>query len=348
MGWARASCRASIAPTLSVLASSLALNRVIAAALGALVLTLPRSSYAEEEEEEDELPPSMTSSTARGAAETPAMPALNLYNLLPPDALAAEIERRHRKAGAFPVLIERISRGLVGAPYLLSPLGEGALPDADPTFRLDAFDCTTFVETAMALSRCDDLRDIERSLDRIRYQNGVAKFAARRHLMTSQWIPGLVKAGYLEDVTQKIGGKQTKWIKLKLDQKRWASRRVARTLKLEAAEIPVGTFPIPYLPVKTVLAKLKDVPAGTILNVVRTDVPWSPDVITHQGLVLLHEIGATRFVRHASPVAKRVIDETLEHMMRRYQRPKGWAVAGVNFLRLVDPLPGASSTVGAR
>ena len=31
----------------------------------------------------------------------------------------------------------------VGLPYAQSPLGEGRLPDDDPTIRFDAFDCTT-------------------------------------------------------------------------------------------------------------------------------------------------------------------------------------------------------------
>jgi len=42
---------------------------------------------------------------------------------------------------------------LLGVRYLLSPLGEGVGLDPDPRFRLDAFDCVTFVETALEIGR---------------------------------------------------------------------------------------------------------------------------------------------------------------------------------------------------
>ena len=47
--------------------------------------------------------------------------------------------------------LELATRPFVGAPYVLSPLGEGDLggTDPDPRLRFDAFDCTTFVETAL-------------------------------------------------------------------------------------------------------------------------------------------------------------------------------------------------------
>ena len=120
----------------------------------------------------------------------------------------------------------------MAAPYLLSPLGEGEMPDPDPRFRMDAFDCTTFVETAIAMAICSDLPEVERLLDDIRY-TGDPSFQSRRHLMTSQWIPELIADGYVEDVTKQIGKKKTKWIRLKLTKKRWKKRRIARSLKLD-------------------------------------------------------------------------------------------------------------------
>jgi hypothetical protein len=62
----------------------------------------------------------------------------------------------------------RATAPVVGAPYLLSPLGEGAGPDPDPRFRLDAFDCMTFVETAVALGSASSLEEGRRALDDVR------------------------------------------------------------------------------------------------------------------------------------------------------------------------------------
>jgi hypothetical protein len=151
-------------------------------------------------------------------------------------------------------------------------------------------------------------------------------------------MPQLVREGYLEDVTQQVGGAATKTIKFRLDPKRWAKRRIAKTLALDAKDVPQGVFEVRYVPIRAMLTRLGAVPPGTVLSVVRADVPWTPDVVTHQGLVLVRPNETTRFVRHASPVAKRVIDEPLDHMMKRYDKPKGWLVVGVNLLRIVDPL----------
>jgi hypothetical protein len=289
-------------------------------------------------EAEDDLPPAASATVSTTRPQVPPIKPTHLYARLGADDLQAELDMRRKAGGPPSAKLERLTQGLVGAPYLLSPLGEGIPPDPDPTFRLDAFDCTTLVETAIALARTEKLADARALMDRIRYMDGKPSFGSRRHLMTSEWIPGLVKEGFVEDVTASVGGKRTRWIKLQLDDERWKKRRIAKTLALASSEIPRGTFPLPYIPISAVLDDPRRIPPGTILSVVRIDVPWSPDVITHQGLVLMK--GKTRIVRHASPVAKRVIDEPLEHMMHRYLRPqpkgKRWPIAGIHLLRIVE------------
>ncbi len=210
-------------------------------------------------------------------------------------------------------------------------------PDPDPRFRLDAFDCTTFVETALALATSPEPNEVRNALDRIRYQNKPYQFRNRRHLATSQWVPGLANAGLVEDVTESLAGSGTKWIALELDQKRWRRRRVAKTLKLDANEVPNGLFRLPYLPLRVAKRMIRKIPAGLVLNVVRADVPSAPDVITHQGLIVVR--GKKRYVRHASTYAKKVIDEPLTRMLRRYAKPKKWPIVGINLLRILDPRP---------
>ena len=287
-------------------------------------------------EEDDDLPPEQTSTTAVTRPQPPPWKPFNLFSLLPRDAVVAEIESRHQQARSFPDLIERVTRGFVAAPYLLSPLGEDAMPDPDPRFRMDAFDCTTFVETAIAMALCDDMDSIVQTLDEIRYE-GPPEFLNRRHLMTTQWVPGLVKQGYVEDVTEQIGGKKTHWIDLKMTKKRWKERRIARAIDL-GPRLPRGRFKLPYITIADLRKMHKRVPAGTIINIVREDHPKYPDVITHQGIIINKRgMGKIPIVRHASPVSKRVIDEDLDHMLMRYMRPRKWKIIGVNVLRILDP-----------
>ncbi len=290
--------------------------------------------------EGDDLAPEKKSATQTEAQPAPARP-LNMYSLLYPEDLRAELELRHLSGGTFAELVERVSRGMLAAPYLLSPLGEGAMPDPDPRFRLDAFDCTTFVETAIALSQCDSLSEVEPVLDRVRYIAGAeARFDTRNHLMTAQWVPHLIDIGVVEDVTAEIAGAKTRWIELELTHERWKKRRIAKTLILPLDAVPEGSFRLPYIMMADVLAMMGRVPPGTIINIVRPEVPSSPEVITHQGLVVVLPGSNERVVRHASPVSKRVIDETLEHMMNRYAKPKvprKWPIIGANFLRIKDP-----------
>ncbi len=221
------------------------------------------------------------------------------------------------------------TRPLLGRPYLPSPLGEGEGEDPDPRFRLDAFDCTTFVETALALALAPSEAAAPDYLDRIRYR-GPPRFEHRRHLATSQWIPGLIEDGWLEDVTAAVGGRATKQLRLRLDRRRWERRRVAKALVLPEPLVPEGVFPLSYIDLDTARRLAPDLPPGLVLNVVRADWAGSPDVVTHQGLLLC--VGGRLVLRHASPVARRVVDEPLTRALDRYKKPRRWPVLGVHLL----------------
>lgn len=226
---------------------------------------------------------------------------------------------------SFAERLERRTRALIGAEYRLSPLGEGVLPDDDPRIRFDAFDCTTFVEMALALSRCDDRSIIER-LDAIRY-DGAPRFDRRRHLAVSQWVNGLVQDGWL--VPAPAAPTEDR-IELRLDRDRWTHRRIATDLHLPAERVPRGTFVVRYLRLDDAAATLAERSTPAIINVVREDRPAVPDVVTHQALVL-RVSGAPR-VRHASTVTQRVREESVDRFVRRFQSQRKWPVVGFQVL----------------
>src|SRR6266545_2017715 len=92
------------------------------------------------------------------------------------------------------------TRAFVGAPYAPSPLGEGAGRDPDPRFRLDAFDCMTLVETAVALGSASSLAEARVALDDVRYA-GAPTYVRRNHEVLSQWIPANVAKGFVAEAT---------------------------------------------------------------------------------------------------------------------------------------------------
>ena len=245
---------------------------------------------------------------------------------------------RYAHSPSFPlnVRLNLATDGFVGATYLLSPLGEARGIDPDPRFRVDAFDCTTFVETAIALCQSPDWSVAADVLDKLRYRGEKRTFNERRHFIAASWLGGLQKEGYLKDITTSIGGPATKTITLKLSLGRWKKRRIAKGLKLPQDKIPFGTHQLEVIPIQAFKNNRFNIPSGSLINVVRNPVAWAPIIVTHQGLYFVDKNGGA-WVRHASPVAKRVIDEPFTNMLRRYRKPRKWPMAGFNFQAIQVP-----------
>jgi hypothetical protein len=228
---------------------------------------------------------------------------------------------------------------LVGAPYRLSPLGEGGGPDADPRFRLDAFDCVTLVETAIALGNASRVEEAERLLDDVRY-DGPADFTHRNHYVEAQWVPANLRKGWIADVTRELAGdRATVAAEKRLTPDGWkAAERSGHVLPdLPAASRPLGTFWLDVVPLDAVVALGPRIPEGAVLLVVRTDRPSRPYRVTHMGMVVVGP-GGERLVRHASdvPGALRVRDEKLGAFVARLARQRGWPVVGVSLFAIRD------------
>ena len=229
-----------------------------------------------------------------------------------------------------------VSAPFLGAPYIISPLGEGHGEDPDPRIRFDAFDCTTFVETVIALAFSSSLPAAEKRLDLIRYQEGQFDFVQRRHFPEAEWIPELIQAGYFEDISQSVGrvgvSLETKYIDLKV----WNRRREPRHLKLPESRIPEGTYALPSWKLDQALAHYQRIPPGVVLNVVRVNFQSVPVRVSHQGLVI--KKGETLYMRHAADrMYHSVVDEPLRAFLWRIAQYKKWPVHGVNLLKVKRP-----------
>ncbi len=221
-----------------------------------------------------------------------------------------------------------VSAGFLGTPYVHSPLGEGEGPDPDPTFRLDAVDCLTFVEETLALAAAkgSEARLLP-TLSALRY-GAAPRYEQRNHLMEAQWLPNNVRRGFLREVTDRYGGADVVSAEKVIAQAAWQSKSSLQ-LQLPPAAQRTGSFGFRLLPLDKVMGHARQIPSGTVLIVVREDKPMKVTRVTHLGFVV--QRGTRTYLRHAARNNyMRVIDEDLETFLTRNSRYEKWRVSGVS------------------
>ncbi|WP_224243745.1 N-acetylmuramoyl-L-alanine amidase-like domain-containing protein [Hyalangium gracile] len=259
-------------------------------------------------------------------AQPPTAPNPGGWAALTPEQRATLLEAARPGAPLDRRLLD-VSARFLGTPYVASPLGEGSGVDPDPTFRMDAVDCLTFVEETLALSLAREDGEVPTLLERIRYAS-TPVYEDRNHLMEAQWLPNNLRKGFLEDVTRRYGGEDTVQVRKVLTARTWTSRS-SQELKLPKERQPTGTFSLDIIPLERVMAHARKVRSGTILVVVRDDLPLKATRITHLGFVV--QKGKRTWLRHAARSGYlRVVDEDLETFLARNARYTKWKVTGVS------------------
>lgn len=194
-----------------------------------------------------------------------------------------------------------IGKQYVGVKYVNDPLGEEIAPDTDPLIRFDAFDCMTFVETALA----NGDRDI---LNKIRYKNGEIGFLTRNHFIETDWINNNT------DIVENASRKYSKHLATRqvvIDKKRWF--KTAHNIK---TDIPKQTVKIEYIP-RDYVNEIKITKPVIVLFII--DNPKIRDkigtdlAVSHIGFLLPNGI-----LRHASSRHGRVIDVDFQEYMREH------------------------------
>lgn len=233
---------------------------------------------------------------------------------------------------ALPTLRERLlaaTEGFLGTPYVRSPLGEGAGRDPDPLLRLDAVDCVTLVEEALALSTAQPQR-LEEALTALRYA-GAPLWENRLHVMEAQWLPENVKRGLLRDVTAAYGGPRTERATKVLSAATWSAPG-GKALGLSADKQPTGTFELDIIPAAAAARALERAPGGLVVVVVRADRPHLVTRVSHVGVLVQGPRGP--LLRHASRSFGRVVDEPLARYLSRNLDFGQWTITG---LALYEP-----------
>ncbi len=104
-----------------------------------------------------------------------------------------------------------VGLGFLGVPYVAHSL-EGQSEER-LVVNLRAFDCTTFMESVLVLSRCirsgqTTFDDYQRELQTIRYRGGIIeRYESRLHYFTD-WVQDNAVKGTVRDVTRECGGER--------------------------------------------------------------------------------------------------------------------------------------------
>lgn len=243
------------------------------------------------------------------------------------------------KASPWPGRLAAAAGRFLGTPYVVSPLGEGEGPDADPLVRFDAVDCLTMVEQSLALALAADDAAVVPVLNRVRY-SGPPSYGHRNHVMEAQWLPRQLEEGWLRDVTRAYGGPATVQVKKVITAATWEGA-LGRSLELDASARATGEFELDVIPAPAAAKALAQAPSGLVVVVVRADAPSKVTRISHVG-VLVHRASGP-VLRHASSLRRRVVDEPLAHFLEQ-NRAARWALEG---LAVYEPLAPASADGGS-
>jgi len=229
--------------------------------------------------------------------------------------------------------METISRAMVGQPYVLDPLGEGEVPDADPMVRYDAFDCLTFVEEVVALSMGETSAETDQIRQTLRYGSRSPKYIHRHHLMALQWLPSAQRNGWLVDRTAALG--ETHSMDRDITLETWAAWSQRAQFHHRDEELPLGHARLTVLPVERAREVMHQIPHGSLLLTVREDRSYRPVWVSHVGLVF--HIDGTTYVRHATKLGEdQVKDHDLGWYLEHLKSYTHLPVAGVAVWEFVD------------
>lgn len=188
-----------------------------------------------------------------------------------------------------------ISGRLLGLPYIVNPLVGSPHQAEDLVTRMDRFDCTTYLQTVLALALAKSSDDFPRRLREIRYIDGEISYTKRLHY-TADWAQHQARRGLLADLT--LGEETVTREKTLSFLKDFAPKRVLLRYYLKPALASVSRW-------------LVD---GDLIYFVsaRRDLDFF-----HVGMVFRN--GSQLVMRHARHRRERVLEQPLEEFFRRSQ-----------------------------
>lgn len=267
--------------------------------------------------------------------------------------------------------ITQISARFLGKPYQLGALGEGSKSEFDqaPLYRVDAFDCETYVDTVLALALANNSMTFKQCIRHVRYQDGKVSFINRNHFTCLDWNKHNQQNKYLKDITTTILDKSHRpvalWAQALIDKPSWyqhfseehirliktspakVKQRLTR-LKQRARLLPRKISRIAYLPLSVLFDKngkpneylFKQIPQASIIEIIRPNWDLNEKIGTHLNVSHLgfaiwkHNI---LMFREASSMQQQVIETPLIDYLR--EAIKSPTIKGINVQIILPQQP---------
>lgn len=283
------------------------------------------------------------------------------------------IQKFYQKLSKIPPLsmnkrVEYFSKVFLHQPYLLGALGEGRQGQYDqyPLYRLDAFDCETYVDTVLALAFATNFNGFKSCIRKIRYKEGNAQFIYRNHFASLDWNINNQKAGFVKDITTLIKDKNGQSVALyaqaKIDKPAWyqhfplsrirgqglsKKEQTSRLQSLKKAGLTLEAVhaKIAYIPLSRLfnenqrpnLSLLKQIPNASIIEIVRPNWNLKNKIgtclnVSHLGFGIWKD--GILYFRQASSTKGKVIDTPLIHYLQKSL--KSPTIKGIN-VQIVSP-----------
>lgn len=257
--------------------------------------------------------------------------------------------------------IQYFSQLLLDKPYTLTALGEGRRGKFDqaPLYRLDAFDCQTYVETVLALALSDSTKHFTQCLQNIRYAHGEIDYLQRHHFTSPDWNSANQQLGLLKDITETLIDANQKpsarYAQAEIDQANWyqhfdlskiricyaapsAVQHRLKQLQTLGKYLPKKNSRIAYIPIQALISKdeksrylLGQIPNGAIIEIIRPNWNLTQAIgthlnVSHLGFVIREQ--GVLFFYQASSLQKKVTKLPLvDYLISMRSQP---TVQGIN------------------
>ncbi len=168
-----------------------------------------------------------------------------------------------------------------GRPYLYAnATGEGSVP----LYRLDGFNCQTFVEVVLASLHAKNIHQFDNHFLQIAYganhnQPTVVSFINRNHIIETDFNPVNERNGYLLDVLHHLP-----YLSFDITRNRWL---IWQDPQLNVDPTIKQRVRISYIPKNKLLLLASQLPTPAVVEVVHNPFPWQGSLlsISHMGIL---------------------------------------------------------------